>query len=65
MTIGVLIPFVCRQEIAGAEPVKNAIVTFEDDWEEAIDEEKTIKLSPWLRRRPIWEQKTTPLPQGL
>ena len=63
MAIGTLLPFVCRQEIAGAaKPVKGAVVSSEDDWEEVTDEEKTIKLSPMLWQRPIWEQKTSPLP---
>jgi hypothetical protein len=36
--------------------------TLEDNWEEVIDEEKTIKLPQMLRQRPIWEKKTSPLP---
>ncbi|GAC1660306.1 MAG: hypothetical protein NVS9B9_21770 [Ktedonobacteraceae bacterium] len=64
IAIGVLHPFVCRQEIAGEALLQNAIVSSEDDWKELTGED-TIKLSPLLSLRPIWEQKTTPLPLGV
>lgn len=57
--IGLLLPYVCRQEMMGS--LKREAIASQHYWEEAIDE-KTIKLPPLLRQRPIWEQKTAMLP---
>jgi len=62
ISIGMLLPYVSQEQAAGAEPGQKAIAAFQDVWEEPIDEEATVKLPPMLRARPIWEQKTTPLP---
>jgi hypothetical protein len=62
ISIGMLLPYVSREQAAGAEPGQKEIAAFRDVWEEPIDEGATVKLPPMLRARPIWEQKTTPLP---
>ena len=61
MTLGMLIPYVQREKMAGTEP---GIVTIDhslDVSEVPAIEEETVKLPPLLRMRPIWEHKTSPL----
>ena len=60
--LGVLLPCVCRKTVIGARRGKTAIGLSQNVWEEPTGGEETIKLPPMLRKRPSWEQKTTPLP---
>lgn len=61
MTLGMLIPHVQREKMAGTEPGMASIERFQDVLEAAIGEEETVKLPPLLWIRPIWEYKTAPL----
>ena len=58
--IGILLPYVCRKELTGVVSIEPATGFSQDVWEEPLD--TTVKLPPLLRRRPVWEQKTAPLP---
>jgi hypothetical protein len=60
--IGILIPYVCRETLTGAEPGKMANDLSQDVWERPVDGEETLVLPPALRVRPIWERRTAPLP---
>ena len=42
ITIGMLLPYICREQAAGGEPGQKAIAAFQDVWEEPIDEEATV-----------------------
>ena len=61
MTLGMLIPYVQREKMAGTEPGMASIMRFQDVLEAAVGEEETVKLPPLLRIRPIWEHKTAGL----
>jgi hypothetical protein len=61
MTLGMLIPYVQREKMAGTEPGMVSIECFQDVLEAAVGEEVTVKLPPLLRVRPIWEHKTASL----
>ena len=61
MTLGMLIPYVQREKMAGTEPGMASIMCFQDVLEAAVGEEEMVKLPPLLRIRPIWEHKTVQL----
>jgi hypothetical protein len=61
MALGMLIPYVQREKMAGTEPGMASIMRFQDVLEAAVGEEETVKLPPLLRIRPIWEHKTARL----
>jgi hypothetical protein len=61
ISIGMLLPYVCREQVTRAEPGKATTGFSQDVWEEPAEEEETVKLPPLLRVRPAWEQKTVPL----
>jgi Family of unknown function (DUF6789) len=60
-SLGMLLPYVLREKMAGAEQGIAAIDRSLDVLEVPIGEEETVKLPPLLRMRPIWEYKTSPL----
>jgi uncharacterized protein DUF6789 len=60
-TLGMLIPYVQREKMAGTEPGMVSIECFQDVLEALAGEEETVKLPPLLRTRPIWEHKTAGL----
>ena len=61
ISLGMLLPYVLREKMAGTEPGGAIIDRFLDVLEVPAVEEETVKLPPLLRMRPIWEHKTSPL----
>ncbi len=61
MSLGMLIPSVQREKMAGTQPGMASIEFFQDVLEALAGEEVTVKLPPLLRMRPIWEHKTARL----
>ena len=61
MTLGMLIPYVQREKMAGTQPGMASIEFLQDVLEALAGEEETVKLPPLLRIRPIWEHKTARL----
>ena len=61
ISLGMLLPYVLREKVAGTEPGIVAIDHSLDVSEVPAIEEETVKLPPLLRMRPIWEHKTSPL----
>ena len=61
MTLGMLIPSVQREKMAGTQPGMVSIEFLQDVLEALAGEEETVKLPPLLRMRPIWEHKTARL----
>jgi hypothetical protein len=59
--LGMLLPYVHREKMAGTEPGMAAIDRSLGVFEVSAGEEETVKLPPLLRMRPIWEHKTSPL----
>ena len=59
--LGMLIPYVQREKMAGMEPGMAAIDRSQHVLEAAASEEETINFPPLLRMRPIWEHKTAGL----
>jgi uncharacterized protein DUF6789 len=61
IALGMLLPYVLREKMAGTEPAMVAIDRFQHVMEASAGEEETIILPPPLRIRPIWEHKTSSL----
>ncbi len=61
ITLGMLLPYVQQEKMAGTEPGMASIDRSQDVLEVSASEEETVKLPPLLRMRPIWEYKTSPL----
>ena len=61
IALGMLLPYVLREKMAGIEHGIAAIDRSLDVLKVPIDEEETVKLPPLFRMRPIWEHKTSPL----
>ena len=65
MTLGLLIPYVQREKMAGTAPGMAAMDNSQVVLEVLAVEEETVKLPPLLRVRPTWEHKTSPLSVGI
>ena len=61
ISLGMLLPYVLREKMAGTEPGRAAIDRSLDVLDVSAVEEETVKLPPLLRMRPIWEHKTSSL----
>ena len=59
IVLGMLLPYVQREKFAGAVRGIAALDYSLDGLSVPVGEEETVKLSPLLRRRPIWEHKTS------
>ncbi len=60
ITLGLLLPYVQQEKVAGTEPGMAAINRSHDVLQVSAGEEATVKLPPLLQMRPIWEHKTSP-----
>ena len=61
IALGMLLPYVQQEKMAGTGPEMAFIGPSVDVWEVPIGEEETVILPPLLRMRPIWEHKTSSL----
>jgi hypothetical protein len=60
ISLGLLLPHVQQEKMAGPEPGIATIGHSLNVFEVPVGEEETVKLPPLLRTRPIWEHKTSP-----
>jgi hypothetical protein len=61
--IGILLPFVCRAEMARTDhwQKKTVVLPQSVEEEELFDEKQTVKLPRIVKENPTWENKTAPL----
>ena len=59
IALGMLLPYVLREKLAGTELAMATIDRLQHVLEGSAGEEETVILPPMLRIRPIWEHKTS------